>query len=261
MSRFTEFILSRLSRDPGAEDYLVDHYEEKHRSLEAAIAQFDGLFPDFKEDILDKRILDVGCSEGLEAIAFVNMGAREVVGIDIRTDEQIFKKLVAELAPSSNVTCIVMNAERTSFPDCSFDRVVTVSSFEHFQNPQAILAETRRLLKPGGKVYITSGVWSSPYGAHMHFFTKIPWVQFFFSEETIMKVRRLYRRDGARRFKEVEGGLNDIGVAKFKDVVRDSGLLIEFLYLNPVKNLKILTKIPYINEFFTNMIHATLRKP
>jgi hypothetical protein len=46
----------------------------------------------------------------------------------------------------------------------------------------------------------------------MHSFTKAPSIQFVFSEATIMNVRRLYRSDGTRRFAEVEGGLNQVGV-------------------------------------------------
>lgn len=31
--------------------------------------------------------------------------------------------------------------------------------------------------------------WLSPYGSHMHFFTKMPWINVFFSETTVMRVR------------------------------------------------------------------------
>ncbi len=52
----------------------------------------------------------------------------------------------------------------------------------------------------------------------MNFFTKLPWVQFLFSEETIMNVRRLYRHDGAMWYHQVEGGLNEIGDRSFRSI-------------------------------------------
>jgi 2-polyprenyl-3-methyl-5-hydroxy-6-metoxy-1,4-benzoquinol methylase len=260
MSRFGELILSRLSRDPNAKDILNDRYEEKHKSLQPAIDQFNALFPNIREDISGNKVLDIGCSEGLETIAIASIGASEVVGIDIRIDEEGFVELTSKLAPSLNVSVRTMDGENTEFSDESFDRIVSLGSFEHFKDPKAILVEANRLLNTGGKVYITSGVWNHPYGAHMNYFTKAPWIQFIFSEETIMNVRRQYRSDGANKFHEVEGGLNDVGIYKFKRFAQETGFSIEYLYLNPVYGLSILTKIPYINEFFSNLIVAVLRK-
>jgi 2-polyprenyl-3-methyl-5-hydroxy-6-metoxy-1,4-benzoquinol methylase len=47
---------------------------------------------------LASRVLDIGCAEGLEAIALARLGAAQVVGIDIRIDEA----RAARLKPSSH---------------------------------------------------------------------------------------------------------------------------------------------------------------
>jgi hypothetical protein len=78
----------------------------------------------------------------------------------------------------------------------------------------------------------------------MNFFTMVPWVHFFFSEATIMDVRPLYRNDGAKRFSEVEGGLNKIGVRGLRGLLRKLRLEIEYFDLRPVKGLKALTRVP-----------------
>jgi hypothetical protein len=75
-----------------------------------------------------------------------------------------------------------------------------------------------------------------------------------------MNVRKKYRNDGANRFNEVEGGLNKIGIRSFNDMINDLNLKVEYLKLNPVKGLTLLTKVPYLNELFTNLIVAVLRK-
>jgi len=143
----------------------------------------------------------------------------------------------------------------------TFDHAVSFLSFEHFHDPSKMLAETMRVVKPGGKILITSSVWCHPWGSHVHFFTKVPWVHFIFSEETIMNVRKLYRNDGATKFSEIEGGLNDIGIAKFKIIIKSLGLHTERFFLIPLRKMYILTHVPLLNEFITQRIVAVLRKP
>jgi len=57
----------------------------------------------------------------------------------------------------TNVTLLNQYLEDAKFPDDSFDRVVSVSVFEHIpENLLAgILAEVRRVLKPGGLLVLT----------------------------------------------------------------------------------------------------------
>ena len=94
----------------------------------------------------------------------------------------------------------------------------------------------------------------------MNFFTTVPWVQFLFSESTVMNVRKLYRNDGATRYADVEGGLNKIGIRRLLKFVRDLDLEIEYLKLNPVKGLAVLTGMPFINELFTGIIVLIVKK-
>lgn len=261
MSKFGELFLRRLSRNPDEPDYpAVQYYVERHSDIDVCKQQFDDFFPGFSSQISGKKALDIGCAEGMETIALCLLGAKEAVGIDIRIDPEQSERLARELAPDSNLSFYAMDAGSTAFPDFSFDSIVSLSSFEHFSDPLRILKESYRILKDDGRLYLTSGVWRSPYGAHMHFFTSLPWVHFIFSEKTIMGVRSLYRKDGAKKYSEVEGGLNDITVGKFEKYVQLANFEIDYFYLNPVKRLTLLTKIPYLREYFTNLLVAVLRK-
>lgn len=260
MSKIGELILKKLSRDPRRSDYTNEEYNKKHLDVNIYIKNLEDTFPHFNEEVSGKNVLDIGCSHGIEAIAISILGAKEVWGIDIRIDISRASELRSSLAPKVLINFSEMDASHTSFPDEKFDVVVSVDSFEHFSDPYEVLKEIRRVTRNDGRIFITSGVWSNPWGAHMHFFTKIPWVQFIFSEKTIMNVRNLYRSDGARRFSDVEGGLNKIGVRMFKQCVKDLNLDVEYLYLRPVRGLTPLTKIPILNEFFTSLIIAVLKK-
>ena len=113
----------------------------------------------------------------------------------------------------------------------------------------------KEMVKVEGLIWITFGpLWNSPYGAHMNFFCPIPWVQYLFSESSIMKVRSLFRSDGAKSFREVPGGLNMYSLKDYEEVFRKSNLKILYSNLETVRNLPF-SKMPILREFFVN--HAT----
>ena len=142
-----------------------------------------------------------------------------------------------------------------------FDIVISQNSFEHFNNPIGVLNIMKELLKPRGKIYITFGPpWYAPYGAHMHYFIQIPWVNILFSERSLMSARSKFRNDGATKFKEVEGGLNKMTVKKFNDIIDRNDLIIDYIKYDCVKGMNFLAKIPILNELFINNIRCILTK-
>jgi hypothetical protein len=133
---------------------------------------------------------------------------------------------------------------------------------EHFDEPRLALNAMAAALRPGGLILLTFGPpWWAPYGAHMRYFCPIPWLQLWFSEKTVMTVRARYRHDGARRYAEVEGGLNKLSLRAFERIVRTSGLrLIECRYV-AAKKMHFMTRIPVIRELATVVVTAVLARP
>jgi SAM-dependent methyltransferase len=56
----------------------------------------------------------------------------------------------------------VEDLQRLTFPDESFDLVVTQDVFEHVLRPDAAFAEIARVLRPGGAHVFTVPIWPSP---------------------------------------------------------------------------------------------------
>jgi len=259
MGKTGETILRKLSRDPGSSDYPNEKWALRQKDVNVFIKDLEATFPGIRSMVEGKKVLDIGCAHGMETLALSMLGAGEVHGIDIIIDAEKNRALQKQY-PDCRMAFSVMAAEKTLFPDNEFDAVVTCYAFEHFKAPYLVLKEARRILKNNGLIFLTSSVWSSPWGAHMYFFTKVPWVQFLFSEKTIMNVRRDYRNDGAERFSDVKGGLNKVGLRDFHKMVKDLNLKIEYLKLVQEKRLAMLGNISYINEFFTHLFLAVLRK-
>ena len=90
--------------------------------------------------------LDVGCGEGRVSRLLRDRGV-DVVGLDVAP------RLV-ELAQEadSGGEYVVGSAEQLPFPDASFDAVVAFNVLMNVDDPEAAVAEARRVLRPGGQL-------------------------------------------------------------------------------------------------------------
>jgi SAM-dependent methyltransferase len=98
------------------------------------------------------RVLNLGTGEG-DYDPMIARFAQEMIGCDINPNDIAFaRQLNANL---ENVTYQVEDALQLSFPDNHFDLIVSVDVMEHVGKPRRMLEEIQRVLKPGGKAFIT----------------------------------------------------------------------------------------------------------
>jgi SAM-dependent methyltransferase len=89
-----------------------------------------------------RRVLDLGCRYGALTRAYVE--GNDVVGVDVDRDA------LAEAAKLAIETVWADVDEPLPFPDESFDAVVAGELIEHLRDPERLVAEARRVLRPGG---------------------------------------------------------------------------------------------------------------
>ncbi|MBL8227466.1 MAG: class I SAM-dependent methyltransferase [Bryobacterales bacterium] len=250
---FGEALLRALSRDPKAEDYPGG---TARTNIDNALDFMLKTVPNFVELVRGKDVLDFGCGMGLQAAALARSYAKSVTGVDLPREFILSAWARVQSLGLPNLTLTTGLA-----PGSQFDLVYSCSAFEHFGDPAAILEQMRQHTRPGGHIVITfAEPWLSPRGAHVDNFTRLPWVNVFFSEKTVMKVRSLYRSDGARRYEDVEGGLNRMTLAKFGKILHSSGLRIHCISYYPVKGLPLVSRIPLVREFLTAAASCVLEK-
>lgn len=113
--------------------------------------------------VTGRRVLDVGCSQGIATLLLGREG-HEVVGVDIDPTAIEFAQRELAACPDfvkENVEFRPVAAHELPFEDGSFDTILLGEVIEHLTHPELMLAETRRLLKPGGTMVITT-----PFGVH-----------------------------------------------------------------------------------------------
>lgn len=245
--RLVERLLLALSRAPGADN------GSTHWTLENALARLDAFFPELRSALHGSHVLDFGSGDGYQSAAMAQT-ARQVVGVD--SNRRVLNNARARWALPNLSFLPALGSEHHD----AFDVVVSQDSFEHFSDPLGILRQFAQVLKPGGKVYLTfSPLWFSPFGAHMQYFTGVPWVHLLFSERTVMTVRSRYRQDGARRYEDVEGGLNRMSLRKFESLPEAAGLSVVWCRYRCVKDLP-LSRIPGVRELFVERVDCILQR-
>jgi len=106
----------------------------------------------------ESKVLDIGCGEGSKIIELDNLISNlDCYGIDI--SRQAIQS-AREQAP--HIKFESGNIEQLPYPDNQFDVVFSTFTFEHVTNPQAILDEMLRVLKPQGKIIIVCPNFGSP---------------------------------------------------------------------------------------------------
>jgi SAM-dependent methyltransferase len=79
-----------------------------------------------------------------------------LVGIDASAVQLEYMAQVVAKRGCSNVMSIHANAEHLPFTDGAFDAIVCSEVLEHIRAPQIALAEMHRVLKPGGKLLLST---------------------------------------------------------------------------------------------------------
>jgi SAM-dependent methyltransferase len=105
------------------------------------------------------RIADFGCGVGLTTRMLAEMTGRggSAVGIDVHAAQLDEARRICANGGLTNTSFLQADACDTKLPDNSFDLVYCRFLLLHLPNPQACLREMRRVLKPGGILFVEDG--------------------------------------------------------------------------------------------------------
>ena len=236
----------------------------------------------FGHSIEGKRVLDLGCNNGSITRAYLEHGAKKVVGVDI--DEAAILEAQSRFSDMASLSFLCGTTTALPLADASVDMIVSFDVFEHVEFPDVILAECHRVLTPGGVLVLGTWGWGHPFAPHLWSTMPVPWSHLLVSERTLLRAcRRVYESpwyvpnmhdldangakipDKYRSESIATGYLNKLYVRDFERLFKDSPFMRYRLDLKPfgsryAKWTKVLVRVPWIREFFTSALWACLEK-
>jgi len=102
-----------------------------------------------------RSVLEVGVGTGLALPRYA--ADKRITGIDLSTEMlDLARRRVSDLG-LRNVDCLLeMDAEATEFADGQFDTAVAMFVASVVPNPRRLLAELRRVVRPGGNILLVN---------------------------------------------------------------------------------------------------------
>jgi ubiquinone/menaquinone biosynthesis C-methylase UbiE len=129
------------------------HGQENKFSYAGREAQPD--WADMMRQLVDpngKIIVDLGCGGGIYSKAWVNLGAKRVIGVDF--SEVMLKAAEETCIGIENITFRQGDALQTGLEDGTADILFARALIHHLADLPAFLAEAHRVLKPGGMIIL-----------------------------------------------------------------------------------------------------------
>lgn len=129
--------------------YTKIHYNEKLRPISNYARLLAVHLADKYFKSRTGKLLDVGCGRGEYVEIFKKLGF-DAHGVDL--EATIEEAIRADL-----------ETEKIPYPNNSFDFIMCKSTIEHIRNVYHLMSEMYRVLKPGGKIVITTCDWRAVY--------------------------------------------------------------------------------------------------
>jgi ubiquinone/menaquinone biosynthesis C-methylase UbiE len=211
-----------------------------------------------------REVLDVGCGYGALSTALTQAGAHvHAVEVDRHKLDT-----GAELAAGAghDIDFRLVDSEQLPFDDASMDAVFLFDVIEHVGDPATSIAECRRVLRPGGILYVEFTPYYSLTGHHLYDFTKLP-VHLMWQED---RIRDLVYSKNIDSFMTADDlwaqyeSLNKLRVSGFRALVRDLACLDErYIIKYPDKfelNIPLLRRLGRLGESVTMSFEGIYRK-
>jgi len=236
-------------------------------------------------------VLDFGSGSGeLTLLVAERCKPRSVIGVDLSEEALARAERKAAERPQQVRGAVrfqlARDSRRIDLPDACVDFVLCFDVLEHVPHVDDTVSEWRRVLRPGGEVWIWWSPWRGPYGHHLESLIPLPWVHLLFRPRTIFSVcadlhddpgfvprhwdldqhtgrKRLNKWRGREHF---EPFLNRLTRTGFERIARRHGLLVVdrtthgFRGSWPARATRPLTLLPGIGECFVSFFTYRLRK-
>ena len=223
------------------------------------------------------RVLEIGCAEAGNLKPFVDIGC-QTTGVDISCGRIELAKLFYE--NHKNRDCLQLICEdiyKVEDLGGDFDLIVMRDVIEHIPNQEKFMGFVKRFLKPNGKFFLAFPPWQNPFGGHQQIchskiLSKLPY--FHLLPGAIYKaVLKLFGENNQRIEELLFIKETGISIERFQGILKQENYHIDkrtFYFINPNyetkfglkprKQVKLITSIPWLRNFFTTAMYYVISK-
>lgn len=212
------------------------------------------------------KVAEIGSAEGGVLAAFVEAGATEGLGTDIAQGRLEFGEQIAKICDVKieflyhNILTQEINEEWKE----KYDLVLLRDVIEHLDDTELALKNIKKIIKKGGKLFVTFPPYYSPYGGHQHtlanFWGKLPYIHCL----PLAIFKFMIKSGRAADILEVKRLINiKLTTAKFDKAFKSAGFKlsnVDYYLIRPVFRMKFgltpvkitkLASLPLVKNIFT----------
>lgn len=192
-----------------------------------------------------KSILEIGCGQGFNTYLLSKDKQNNVIGIDLsKEDIEISRQRYP------NINFLIMNAEKLTFKNNSFDVVYAIEILEHIDHLDKVLSEVKRVLKKGGKFIVSIPYHNSEkwlLKLRPTYFKEIHHVRIFKKNEleSLLKSKGFYMKRKIKKgflqhvelyflFKRKINSKTQVSIGSWRDNIWTKTLHVIVLYFDPL---------------------------
>jgi len=122
-------------------------------------------------DLAARRVLEIGCGQGGFScwLAAASSPPPNLVAIDYSQVAVDKGRTYAAAAGIANITWKTGDIQAIAESEASFDTAISCETIEHVPDPPRAVRELGRVLKPGGRLFLTSPNYLGPYAFYRAF--------------------------------------------------------------------------------------------
>jgi SAM-dependent methyltransferase len=161
------------------------HFQESEPFLEKFLSRlrFRKILPLIPPNA---KVLDLGCGYNADLLRAIEDRIFFAVGIDLKVNKNFRSNKIKLLEHDLN--------RPLPFQENTFDVVTSLANLEHLERPERVLREIKRVLRPGGRLFLTTpSIYAKPVLEFLSF--DLGWL----SEQEILDHKHYFNRKRLER--------------------------------------------------------------
>jgi len=223
----------------------------------------------------ETNVLEIGCAEAGNLKPFLDLGCK-ATGIDISCGRiEKAKTFFKTHKNRANLELICKDIYTVDSLGKKYDLIIMRDVIEHIPDQKKFMGFVKKFLKPTGKFFLAFPPWQNPFGGHQQIcqnklLSKVPY--FHLLPFSVYRFILKLSGENEARIKELlfvkETG---ISIERFERILKQENYTIDkrtFYFINPNyetkfglkprKQIKLITSVPWVRNFFTTVMYYVI---